>query len=540
LSAEQDRKGERASESASGAPTSQPGRQIGAAALLLAGSVLLSRVLGFVREMVLAAEIGVGPSTDAYYAAFQIPDLLNYLLAGGAIAVAFTPLYLRTLRQEGEAEAESLLRTVHGTVGALVVVLTVLLWIYADALIALQFGGFTEETRALTVKLTRIVLPGQIFFVTGGILRAVLMAHGRFGAQAAAPILYNLGIIAGGLIGGGIEGFAWGALVGAVLGMWAYPVLDMRHVGSMGVRIAPLDPRFHAYLWRALPLMIGLSLTTVDEWYERIFGAGIGEGVVASLAFARKLMMAPVAIIGQAVAAAALPTLALLHSEGRSRDLDLTLERTLRGSIALAILAACLILVFTEPFVAVMYQRGAFGAEDVARVAVLLAILAFAVPGWVTQQVAIRAFFAREETWRPMLLGTAMAVLALPVYIGLGERLGAPGLALAGVLAISANALATLAWARIRFGGPALLPLLTTALRALVVGGIAGGAGWLVLELGGWRLNAYTALFLGGSISGLTAMAAIWAVGDSLMRSLLASVMRHVPGLRGLAARLDA
>ncbi len=533
LSGEQDGTPGRVEQSAPETQASQHGRQIGAAALLLAGSVLLSRVLGFVREMVLAAQIGVGPATDAYYAAFQIPDLLNYLLAGGALAVAFTPLYLRTLHRDGEAAAASLLRVVHGTVGALVVVLTVALWLGTPALVALQFSGFDDETRALTVKLTRIVLPGQIFFVTGGILRAVLMAHGRFGTQAAAPILYNLGIIAGGLIGGGVQGFAWGALVGAVLGMWAYPIMDMRHVGRLGARVAPFDPRFHAYLWRALPLMIGLSLTTVDEWYERIFGARVGEGVVASLAFARKLMMAPVAVIGQAVAAAALPTLAALHSEGRSRDLDLTLERTLRGSVALAILAACLLVVFTEPFVAVMYQRGAFGPEDAARVAALLAVLALAVPGWVTQQVAIRAFFAREETWRPMLLGTVMAVLALPLYLHLGDTLGAEGLALAGVLAISANAGATLLWARMRFGGPDLGPVLVTTVRATGVGVASGAAGWAALASGASELGPYAALALGGSCAGVVAVVAIRLFGDELMRSILASVARRVPSLRG-------
>jgi putative peptidoglycan lipid II flippase len=521
-------------------PAARSGRQIGAAALLLAASVLLSRVLGFVREMVLAAEIGVGRQTDAYYAAFQIPDLLNYLMAGGALAIAFTPLYLRTLRREGEAAAEALFRTVLGTVGALVVVLTVGLWLAAEPLIALQFAGFDAETRALTVRLTRIVLPGQIFFVTGGILRAVLMAHGRFGAQAAAPIFYNLGIIVGGLLGGsvdaGVEGFAWGALVGAILGVWVYPLIDMRHVGPLGLRVAPLDPRFHAYLWQALPLMIGLSLTTVDEWYERIFGARVGEGVVAALGFARRLMMAPVAVIGQAVAAAALPALAALHAEGRSRDLDLTLGQTLRGSLALSIVAAALVGVFAEPFVAVMYGRGAFGSDDVARVASLLVVLVFAVPGWVTQQVAIRAFFAREETWRPMLLGTAIAIGAIPLYLGLGDRLGGEGLALAGVLAISFNALVTLFWARVRYGGPDLAPLGRTALRAIGVAAVGCAVGLASMPLGARLLGPFGALFGAGAVATLAAGLAVRLIGDDLMRGQLASLLARVPGLRRLGA----
>ncbi|MCS5635862.1 MAG: hypothetical protein NZ990_05045, partial [Myxococcota bacterium] len=108
------------------------GWRLAAAALLLAASVAASRGLGFIREMVLAAQVGVGSTTDAYYAAFQIPDLLNYLLAGGALAIAFTPLYLRTLERQGEGAAEELFRTVLGTLGAVACVGTALLWVYAD------------------------------------------------------------------------------------------------------------------------------------------------------------------------------------------------------------------------------------------------------------------------------------------------------------------------------------------------------------------------------------------------------------------------
>jgi putative peptidoglycan lipid II flippase len=513
------------------------GRRLGAAAGLLALSVLLSRVLGFVREMVLAAQVGVGTQTDAYYAAFQIPDLLNYLLAGGALAIAFTPLYLSAL-QEGEDSADALLRTVLGTLGAIAVVLTVALWIGADALVALQFPSFDAETRELTVALTRIVLPGQIFFVAGGIVRAVLMAHGRFRAQAMAPLIYNSCIIAGGWIDGGVHGFAWGALFGAVLGAWAYPLHDMRHVGAVRMRVAPFDPRFHAYLWQALPLMVGLSLTTVDEWYERWFGARVGEGVVASLGFARRLMMAPVAVIGQAVAAAALPTLAALHAAGRSGELDETLQKTLRATLGVAILTAALFFVLADPFVEAMYRRGRFGLEDSRRVAGLLAILTFAVPAWVTQQVAVRAFFARAETWRPMGLGTVLALAVIPLYVALGDGFGAEGLAAAGVLAISLNALATLGWARVRFGGPALMPLLSTAARTALAAGLAGGLSW-------WALGAYAdpappglpgallRLVVGGSVYGAAALVAIRLLDDGPIRELLGDLTSRASRVLG-------
>jgi len=504
------------------------GRRVGAAAVLLAASILASRGLGFVREMVLAARVGVGAGTDAYYAAFQIPDLLNYLLAGGALAIAFTPLYLRTLGQEGRAAADDLFRTVLGTLGAVACLLTALLWFYAERLVDLQFAGFDPETRAETVRLTRIVLPAQIFFIGGGIVRAVLMAHGRFGAQAAAPILYNGGIIVGGLATGSLEGFAWGALAGAILGNGVVPLYDVRKLGGVGFRLAPWDRRFHIYLWAALPLMLGLSLTTVDEWYERIFGAGLGVGVVASLAFARRLMMAPVAVIGQAVATAALPSLAALHAAGRSRDLDAQLLGTLRVTLILAIWSSAALYVLAEPVVELVYQRGAFEAADTQRVAALLALMGLAIPGWVAQQVAVRGFFARGEMWRPMGLGTAIALLAVPLYVGLADRFGPEGLVVAGGLAINLNAFLTLAWARSRFGGPALGPLFSAALRAAVAGALAAVA--VAAVLAPLAAPGFVALMVGSGVFAGVVVPLGWLLGDAPSREALSDVKTRVLG----------
>ena len=135
---------------------------------------------------------------DAYSAAFQIPDLLNYFLAGGALSIAFIPMYARVRGRDGEAAAQRLFAVVLGTVSGIAVLATLLLWWWADALIALQFPRFDPDTQALTTHLTRIVLPAQVCFVAGGIVRAVLMARDRFATQALTPVLYNLGIIAAG------------------------------------------------------------------------------------------------------------------------------------------------------------------------------------------------------------------------------------------------------------------------------------------------------------------------------------------------------
>ena len=140
--------------------------------------MLFSRALGLVREMVLASQLGAGAEVDAYRAAFQIPDILNHFLAGGAFAVAFVPFYLRVRAARGDEAAGRLVATAFGTLTVISLAATAALWIFAESLVALQFPNFAPETRALTVRLTRIVLPAQIFFVIGGLVRPVLTRAG--------------------------------------------------------------------------------------------------------------------------------------------------------------------------------------------------------------------------------------------------------------------------------------------------------------------------------------------------------------------------
>jgi len=216
--------------------------------------------------------------------------------------------------------------------------------------------------------------------------------------------------------------------------------------------------------------MLGLSLVTVDEWYERWFGALLSEGTIAQLRYARQLMLAPVAVVGQALATAVLPALSQLLSERRRREFDRVFLQTLRAALGLALLAAAVAVALAEPIVTVVFQRGHFTAADTEHVTWLLQVLAFAVPAWVIQQIAVRGFYSRRDTWRPMLLGTAVAIAAIPLYLALGPRYGAPGLAAAGVMGMSVNAVLTLWLLRRVHGGPRLRELGATFARALLLG----------------------------------------------------------------------
>jgi putative peptidoglycan lipid II flippase len=186
----------------------------------------------------------------------------------------------------------------------------------------------------------------------------------------------------------------------------------------------------------------------------------------------------PVALLGQAVATAMLPALSQLWSEGRGEDFDRALLMALRAAVGLALLAAAGLAALAEPTVALLYQRGAFTADDTARVASLLVVFAFAVPGMVALQVAGRGFFAREDMWRPMLLGSAVAALAIPLYAVVGRAFGAEGLAASGAITMTANAVLLLLLLRRQHGGPPLAPLLGTLARGLLLAALAGAAAW--------------------------------------------------------------
>ena len=517
---------------------------ITAAALLLASSILLSRILGYVREMLLAYKFGASSTTDAFYAAFQIPDLLNYFLAGGALSIAFIPLYNRVQSRYGEAEAHKLMATVLGTLGGLVVLLTAVLWVEAEPLIRFQFPKFDEPTTALCVYLTRIVLPAQIFFVTGGIIQAVLLANRNFQAAALAPLIYNACTILGGVLLAstcGIAGFSVGTLIGSFLGPFLMPLLYARKHIPIRLRIAPLDKHFLIYMAMAAPLMFGQTLLTLDEWYGRWFGALLASGSVAHISYARRLMQVPIAVIGQAIGAAALPTLAKLWAEDKVKELNKVLLQTMQTGLALSVLAGAGFVALARPIVELVYEHGAFNAIDMEIVALLTVTMGFAVPGWIAQQIIVRAFYARGDTWRPMALGTILSVLVIPLYMNFANAHGVQGLAAAGVVGMTANAVATILYARALHGAPKFIPLLLSFGSSLLIAIPSIAFAWFVLRMRVAHIplpdlplkwKSLLDLCLGGGAFAAVALPGIWLVGEEGLQEYLEKLAKRLLRLR--------
>lgn len=500
--------------------TSKPIR-MGTAAAVIAGSVLLSRLLGLAREALLAGFFGLELEGDLYRDAFFIPDLLNYFLAGAYLTITLVPVLSRHL-EAGDGEAASRAFTsIFRFVALAIVGLTIVMWLFAGPLVDLAFPRVAETDRL--VSLTRLVLPAQVFLVVGALLMAVQYTHKKFVIPATAPVIYNIGIIAGGLVGGALgdptpESFLIGAVVGAAVGNFGLQWFGARRTGTWFVATGKGESAVREYFALAIPLMIGQSVAVLDEQFARLFGQ-VDEGATSALILARQLNMVPVGVIAQAAGVAAFPFLASLYARGADDELIATTGRTARKTIFVAAAATAGLVVLARPLVRLLYQYGRFSAEDAEFVAGLLVIYAFSIPAWGLHQLLSRHFYAKRKMWTPVVVGTVFTVVAIPVWLGLYNLMGVEGFALASTLVMIGYALGMLVawgydsgWTPVRRLAPAFI-------RSMMSAGLAAGLGWLVANamMGDDELTIMSGLAV-AVVAGITTLAAFLGV-SSLLRS---------------------
>lgn len=504
--------------------------RMGAAAAVVAASVLLSRILGLGREALLAGLIGVNSEGDLYRQAFTIPDFLNYLLAGAYLAITLIPILSRHLERGDPDAASRAFTSVFRFVGVGIVALTVLMWVFADQLVTLAFPEVVENHDRL-VSLTRLVLPAQVFLVVGALLMAVQYTHRRFVYPALAPLVYNAGIIGGGLIGAAVgdpspESFLWGAVVGSAVGNFGLQWIGARRTSTWLMRPVRGESSVGEYLILALPLMIGQSVAVLDEQFVRFFGQ-VEEGATSALAFARQLNMVPVGVIAQAAGVAAYPFLARLAAKDDHDGLVATTGRAARNTIFIAFGATAALIVLARPLVRLLYQYGAFSAEDSALVASLLTIYAFSIPAWGLHQILARHFYAKRKMWTPVLIGTVFTLIAIPSWLGLYSLYGVKGFALASTLVVTGYALGMLVAWGYDAGWSAVRQLVPSLIRGLVA---AAAAALVSLPL----VNALFAeeltfwMGLGAAlVGGLTTLAAFLGIALFLRSPELREITRR-------------
>ncbi len=502
------------------------------ATLLLMSAVMLSRVVGYLREAYIAYAFGAGPQTDAYVAAFTLPDWLNYIVAGGAASITFISIYTRFLAEGREADAQKTFSVVITVMSAVMIVGTILTEIYTPQFVSWMFHGFSPAQAELTVHLTRILLPAQIFFYVGGVVSAVLLSHRLFLFPAFGPLLYNLIIILGGVIGAhrfGISSLAYGALAGAVVGPFLASVIGAARIGT-GYRPSfdISNPAFREWVKLSIPLMLGVSLVTADDWILRHY-ASSGVGDIARLNYAKRLFAVPIAVLGQATGQASLPFFARLFNEKRFKEFAATVNDSVYRVAAASFLATGWMMAAAFPLIDLVYRRGRFLVSDTQTTAIYFFWFSLSLALWSAQGLYARAFYAAGNTLTPMVAVSVITAASLPVYSMLFHKYGVIGLAWASDIGIGANllALAFLLHYRklVSLGTLRWDELGKSALTAAVAGGISLEVARSVTSLVSNRGSRVADILQLGLIS-LT-WAATTVLGLWLLRSQLPNDLRR-------------
>src|ERR1700734_631592 len=337
------------------------------ATLLLMGAVTLSRVIGYIREAYIAYAFGAGKLVDAYGAAFTLPDFLNYIVAGGTASITFITIYTRFLAEKREQDAQKTFSIIITVMTAVVIAGTILAEIFAPQLVGRIVPGFTAEQMRLCVHLTRILLPAQIFFYVGGVVSAVLLSHRLFLLPAFGPLIYNVFVIAGGVIAGrqfGIASLAYGALIGSLAGPFLINAIGAARIGT-GYRPSfdIKNKAFREWVRLSIPLMLGVSLVTADDWILRHFASN-GIGDIARLNYAKRLFAVPIAILGQAVGQASLPFFSRLFGEKKFEEFSATVNASVYRVTAASLLMTGLMMAVALPLIDLVYRRGRFTLAD--------------------------------------------------------------------------------------------------------------------------------------------------------------------------------
>jgi putative peptidoglycan lipid II flippase len=408
--------------------------------MLLMVSNLLSGLLGLVRTAYINHIFGAGPATDAYNAAFNLPDMISYFLVGGVGSATLVTMLSR-FREKGDTEGED--RTQSVVLNAMLIVLGIAIVaaeVLAPYYTRVAFPKFDPQRAILCTRLTRLLLPAQLFFFGGGVFNARLLVRKDFRYQAVAPLIYTLGIIAGMFFFArsiGVYSLPAGVLIGVVLGpglLYAtgafrngfhyMPIFSLRH------------PAFREWLHLNLPLMLGFTIGMADKWILAYF-ASADVGGISRLTVAKNLFNAPLTVVGAAAGAASLPFFATLHAQGKQWEFSASVSRAVSRMLEVGVLLSAW-MIGLAPWILDLFRRGHFTRQDSAETTQYFALFAITLGIWSAQGIYARAFYAAGNARTPLIAGTIITLLSLPVYWGLFHARGVSGLAIASDLGMTA------------------------------------------------------------------------------------------------------
>lgn len=401
------------------------------AGLVVTGAFLASRILGWLRTIVLANLFGSGADLDAYYAAFRIPDLMFELVAAGAITSALIPV-LSGLVAEGQRErAWRVASTIINLLLLVLVALAVILAVFAPSIVPLLVPGFDEATTELTVELTRMMLISPIFLAIGSVVTAILQTQERFGAAALAPVTYNLSIIAGALLlepALGIYGVAVGVVVGAV-GHLVVQLPALRGRFTYTLVADPGDPAARQTFWLMLPRAIGMGANQITFLVNTALATTVAVGAVVSYTVAFSVLQIPLGVLALPLGIVLLPSLSRALATDREGDFGSMVVRALRLLLWVTAFVAAVGIVAREQIVDLLFGWG-FDAEALAATAAALGVFLVGLPAHSMNAILARAFYSGKDTITPVSVAIVSVGVNVTISIATVGALGISGLAL--------------------------------------------------------------------------------------------------------------
>ncbi len=494
-------------------------RSIAHNTMIVAGATLASRILGFVRDTVLAYVLGAGLFSDAFYVAFRIPNLLRRLFAEGSLTMSFIPVFTRTLKEQGQEAAFATARSAQAWLVIILSAITVLALIFAEPLVHCIAPGFAAkpEQMALTVQLVRITFPYILFVSAVALCMGILNSLGHFLTPALSPCLLNICMICGGAVGYflGLNvavTVSWGVLVAGLCQWLAQQPFLSPHGFSWRGEWSLKNPGALRIGRLMLPTVFGSAIYQVNILLSTLLVSFLPAGSVTFLYYADRLVEFPLGVFGLAVSTAALPNLSQLATENRDQDFAAALRSSISLTLFIGIPAMAGLMALSEPVVSLLFGRGAFTPEAVTATSNALLAYSLGLPFTAAARPMASAFYALESTRTPVYA----ALASLVVNIGLGALLMGPlahvGLALAVATSSVVNAV-ILCWLITRRLGRCPIDWVTAVkclgLSALM--GLAahttGGSRWLWIPL----LPLWPLLYFGAArLAGLAEAKALW------------------------------
>ncbi len=515
-------------------------RALARAGLIVSGAFLVSRILGWVRIVVIVRAFPAGAELDAFFAAFRLPDLIFQLVAAGALSSAVIPIVSALFATDEHARAWRVVSTIANLMLVALLALGIVVLVAAPPIVQAITPGFTPDQWSRTVDLTRIMILSPIFLALGSLVTSVLNARGRFAASALAPIVYNLAIIGAAVFLAPTLGVT-GLAIGVVAGSAAHLAIQLGPLRALGYRyerrIDLSEPEARHALTLMAPRALGLGAGQITFVVVTSIASTLGSGAITAFNVAFTLLQIPIGVIGVPLGVVVLPSLSRVAALGQIDEFAALLSRAIRLLLFVMLPITGIAIVLRREIVELLFGSGRFGPAAIDLTAATLLTFSIGLAAHALIAVLARAFYARQDTRTPV----AAAILAVVVNSSLAGvlagPLGLPGLGLA--IAIAAWLETVVLFALLRRSLPELTirPILVLTVQSLVVtvgasaaaAGVAAGLG-LALAPDPSRLGLIVRMAVTGLVWLLTsvAIAAVLRIGElTSMIGLMADLIRR-------------